>query len=143
LNILSLENGEWGENMSEDAFGKFRKKRAGLQNLFSNDDSDPPSPTTTTTHASTSTMSTSSSSSTKHHHEHHKPEQNKLLDGHHKTKDSKKTHHKTHAPAKSPKTETSGRGDKEPVEDKLTGAASDPSLRSWAKFRQQKEEEKK
>jgi hypothetical protein len=34
LSILSLEHGEWAPEMSEDAFGKFRKKRKGLSSVF-------------------------------------------------------------------------------------------------------------
>jgi len=41
LSILSLEHGEWAPEMSDDAFGKFRKKRKGLSSVF---DEDPTSP---------------------------------------------------------------------------------------------------
>jgi len=35
INILSLENGEWNDNMKKDAFGKYKKERPALEGLFS------------------------------------------------------------------------------------------------------------
>eukprot|EP01126_Amoeba_proteus_P050954 TRINITY_DN6061_c0_g1_i10.p1 TRINITY_DN6061_c0_g1~~TRINITY_DN6061_c0_g1_i10.p1 ORF type:complete len:250 (+),score=36.36 TRINITY_DN6061_c0_g1_i10:86-835(+) len=34
LSIIALEKGEWTEEMNEDAFGKFRRKRIGLDSVF-------------------------------------------------------------------------------------------------------------
>jgi len=41
VNILSLENNEWNENMKKDAFGKYKKERPALEGLFSDNSNTP------------------------------------------------------------------------------------------------------
>lgn len=133
--------------MSEDAFGKFRKRRAGVQNLF------------TSSAGQDKSSTTAGPSSSKHHshtHEHHKGHGTPLgsSDGHHKPKESKKEkHHKApHSGSKSPQSERADRRDKtdrhsekleRDFEDKIITTPSDPTLRSWAKYRQLKDDDNK